>query len=1360
MASFALFEAIDPDKLPFEAYQARLEQYFIAYGVTDGDKKRALLLTSLSAEQYKLLTDLMSPDTPTAKTFAEVCTALKDHYKPEYIEMAETARFNDRKQQPGESVKDYLASLRCIAKNCNFGQYLDRAMRDRFVLGLQSEALKTSLFKERTLTITTAFEKAVAHEAAVNQVDRIRRAEQGASSTGSSLNLLQRSSHPTTRPIRCFRCGENHISPKCTKNYNSLKCSFCKKIGHLEACCQIKSKQGASLSQSSTPRTSHQQLGQSPSRPASGSSGSRQPSDSRPRRANKVHYTEGEEEDGSCSEEEMGCLYDHLFNVHEVSKASEPSRSPPLYQQLSIAGHPVKMLVDTGSPISLIPEETWKQLGKPSLQPSAIRLRTYTGHRVPIMGTFQAVVTIDQTTGPLWVTVTQGSGAALMGRDWLLKRRLNWSALLFTDHDNPKAAKLHPKLKSYKLFAGGLGSVKGHKVGLTLKPGTHLKFVRSRPVPYALQEKVAKQLDKMVEEGSIRPVAHSKGASPIVVVEKPDGSVRICADFKNTLNPLLEVDQHPLPRIEDILASIGALKPSRLTKLDFSQGYLQLHLDEASQELTCINTSKGLYVWNRLPFGVNVAPAVFQKFVEDLLRGLPWVKSYLDDILIVGGATEEEHWERVFMVLDRLEAAGVRLQLSKCLFAQTELEHLGHVIGQDGIKPCPDKVEAIKRLPVPTNVTQLRSGLGLVTYYGKFLPALSSLAYPLNKLLRKDCPWRWGEEEQDAFDAIKNLLSSDKVLCHFSSDLPLLLQVDASSYGVAAVLAHRFPDGSEKPIAYASATLSKAERGWSQLRKEAKSIIFGVTKFHLYLYGRRFELVTDHKPLLGILGPHTAIPTLAAAQMQRWAIILAAYDYDLVFKKTEENGNADALSRFPVPRVSRTPEYPASDYSLNFLSGLPLTFSDLAEATNNDETLSRVKGRLQNGWKKEDREDAALAPFWKRVGELCIEEGVVLWGRRVLVPSSLRRRVVQLLHSDHTGIVKMKGVARSYVWWPGMDADLELAANSCAACRETRNHPPKLTGASWAIPEVPWTRLHADFAGPVEKKMLLIVVDATSKWPIVKTMANTTTEATIRLLRDLFADRGLPLELVTDNGPQFASYEFKQFMERNGIRHLMGAPYHPSTNGLAERMVQTVKKAVQRMTKEAGTLEDKLARFLLSYRNSPHASTGISPAQALTGKPLRCLLDLMQPVTAKPVRKPSRNVNSPPNRFTVGQRVLARDFRPNGNKWMEARVIKQLGRYLYQVQSGEETHKRHVDQMLPMFSPVVLDDCTPSAPVVPQPQVVPNISNQPIAPAVPPVPFPLPPIPLVEQAQEVPLRRSGRATRIDPFLSANYDLNK
>ena len=306
------------------------------------------------------------------------------------------------------------------------------------------------------------------------------------------------------------------------------------------------------------------------------------------------------------------------------------------------------------------------------------------------------------------------------------------------------------------------------------------------------------------------------------------------------------------------------------------------------------------------------------------------------------------------------------------------------------------------------------------------------------------------------------------------------------------------PDGSEHPIAFASRTLSSSERNYSQVEKEALALIFGVKRFHIYLYGRRFTLITDHKPLLSILGPKKGIPQLAAARLQRWAYLLSAYVYDIAFKGTKEHANADGLSRLPVEEDGQEISVMATEasiFNIAQIESLPVTATQIAKAICKDSVLSKVLIYTQQGWPNTFED--CLLPFQRRQHELTVEAGCLLWGIRVVIPTELQMTLLEELHRDHPGVVRMKAVARSYMWWPGIDKAIEHTAKACVPCQSVKRAPATAPLHPWAWPEKPWQRVHLDFAGPFQGSMFLIAVDAHSKWPEVYSMSSTSALKTI-----------------------------------------------------------------------------------------------------------------------------------------------------------------------------------------------------------------------------------------------------------------------
>ena len=329
-----------------------------------------------------------------------------------------------------------------------------------------------------------------------------------------------------------------------------------------------------------------------------------------------------------------------------------------------------------------------------------------------------------------------------------------------------------------EVFQDELGMLHGMEAKIYVDEKATPRYFKARPVPYALKKGVEDELERLEKEGIISPVEFSKWAAPIVPVMKTNGDVRICGDYKCTVNQVSKLDNYPIPKTEDLLATLGGGK--KFTKLDMLQTYQQLKLDEDSKKYTTINTHKGLFQYNQLPFGVSSSPGIFQRAIENLLQGIPYVVVRMDDIL-VSGQDDTAHLDNLSSVLSRLLEAGLRLRQDKCCFMQPEVIYCGYGINGEGVYPVAAKVDAIKNAPAPRDVTQLRACLGMMNYYHKFLPNVATILEPLHELLRKGQKWKWNQEQQKAFAKAKELLQSADLLVHFNPDLKLVLASDASN---------------------------------------------------------------------------------------------------------------------------------------------------------------------------------------------------------------------------------------------------------------------------------------------------------------------------------------------------------------------------------------------------------------------------------------------------------------------------------------------------------------------------------------------------------------------------------------------------
>ncbi|XP_059062766.1 uncharacterized protein K02A2.6-like [Achroia grisella] len=830
-----------------------------------------------------------------------------------------------------------------------------------------------------------------------------------------------------------------------------------------------------------------------------------------------------------------------------------------------------------------------------------------------------------------------------------------------------------------EVFADELGRFTGGRVSIHLREGARPVFMRARPLAYALREPVERALEQLVSDGVLTPVDRSDWATPIVPVVKKDGNIRICADYKLTLNKVLDVDRYPLPRVEDLLPRLHG--GEYFSKIDLSQAYAQFVLDDTCN-CTVINTHKGLFRYNRLVYGLASSPGIFQRKLEQLFGHIPFVGVFLDDI-IISGRDSHSHFENLCKVFEILKSSGLKVKKEKCSFFAESVTYLGYVVSKKGVHTCPDKVKAITNTPAPTNVSELRSLLGMVMYYGKFVRNISFILAPLYELLRSGVRFVWTENCDKAFREVKRLLISSEVLVHYSPDLPLILTTDASSLGVGAVITHTTQHG-ERPIAYASRSLTKAERAYSQIEREALAIIYGVKKFHQYLYGRHFTLRTDHKPLTSIFGSKAGIPIMAASRMQRWGVLLSGYTYNIEYVPSAKN-NADALSRLPLcySEVSPVNEITYLNFVENFL---PVTHNDVRKATAADTISSRLLIYTQAGWPNQCT-DETLKSYFVRRNEIYCENNCLMWGYRIIIPMSLRPQILQQLHSSHMGIVKTKSWARSYVWWPNIDADIEQLCRSCSTCALEMPMPQRAPPQLWPYIPQPWSRLHIDFLGPLHGLTYFVVIDSTSKWLEVFQMTRTTAGAVVKTLRELFARFGLPVEIVSDQGPPFTSSEFKNFLATNGIFQRYSPAYHPASNGAAENSVKLCKNVIRKAIIDKTDIDTALQTFLLTYRNTIHGTTGVTPAQILQRRSLRSRLDLLrcERAVTDSVRVQQRHqtdyAGGKLRHFEPGDPIWFRDYR-NQQKWEKGSVVSNSdSRRMSVRESNGRQHTKHIDQI-------------------------------------------------------------------------------
>ncbi|XP_053967933.1 uncharacterized protein K02A2.6-like [Anastrepha ludens] len=936
------------------------------------------------------------------------------------------------------------------------------------------------------------------------------------------------------------------------------------------------------------------------------------------------------------------CLQVNSITLVNRRKYTTVSIKPIETATSSFPSCDVRMQVDTASDVSLIGKSTWIQMGQPGIRLENKYVTSASKDKIQLLAEFSCEARLNGEVQYCNLFVTNIDSLNILGVDW--------------------CDIFHIWEKPLNLICNNIISVQDQQ-------STILKHIQQ---DYAdIFKPDLEKLNRLHQLGVITPVEFSEWAAPIVAVKKPSGKVRICGDYSSGLNAWLEPHQYPLHTPEEIYAKVAG--SHCFTVIDPSDAYLQIPVTAESAKLLTINTHMGLFTFNRLAPGIKSAPGAFQQIMDTTLAGIDDTVAYIDDI-IIGGATFEKHVENLHKVAQQLQKYKFRVQFDKCKFFAAQVKYLGNILSKTGIKPDPTKISQILALPEPKNVSEVRAFLGSVNYYGKFIAEMSNVRAPLDKLLHKNEKFNWNADCQKAFQQFKRILNSDSMLTHYNPNLPLKVAADASNRGIGAFICHVFPDGSEKVIQHASKVLTDAEQKYSQIEKEALALVFALKKFHRFIFGRKFTLCTDHKPLIAIFGKNKGIPTYAANRLQRWALILMMYDFNIQYIKTTEFGCVDMLSRLIANHTKQDEDMVIActqmEEEMNTIiedqcEKLPVSFEMIRKATKQCSTAQAVINALSNGWKQEIIPE--LQPFYARKDALSVIQECLMFHERIVIPKKLQPRILRQLHRGHPGRERMKLLARSYVYWPGVDEDIVSYSRNCQLCASTAKMPVKHTLRSWPLATKPMERLHIDIAGPCNGFYYFVIVDAFSKWPEIFQIENITTQTIISKLNETLSRYGDCDTLVSDNGTQFTSGAFEQFVTSRGIQHIRTSPYHPQSNGHAERS-----------TPNPNVVERK------------------SPAEAFLNRKIKTTLDLTKPQTTEIKQRNLKQEKqfivkhgAKSREFSNGSLVNVKWHQGNDTFWVPGVIIERIGSVNYnvriEVKGNSKLIRSHANKMVKRY---------------------------------------------------------------------------
>lgn len=1139
----------------------------------------ATLLTLLGEEGQELFRSFEITD-PNRKKIKNVKEAFTKYFAPRVREEFERFKFYSRVQSRNESFDSFLTAIQALIRTCNFhADERNKALRDRIVFGINTTSVREELFNiDGELTLDRCVQVCRRVEATKQYLSHMSQQEvevftapkqaadavtDNPTSPKYQSNQKNTNNHPTTNArnnnsrniTNCRYCGGTHPPRRCPA-YGKV-CANCSIRNHLAKVC----RSGKNVPNINT--------------------------------ASEVAETQHQDPDAQEYEPQFQSA-DISYTVNSHSPNSRSHESKEWHISVKCGDSALKLKVDTGASCNVMPKSVLDNLNvaNPRLTRHNGSLTSFGGHKLSIVGKISLMLERnDAFTVHDFIVVEQGQ-TTLLGLPSCIDIGLV-NVVCAINNNNITS--------QYTDVFDGLGKLPCMHA-LRLKEG-HKPVVQSaRRVPFRLRDKLKSTLDSMESTGTIAKVRiPTDWVHPIVNVLKPNGSLRVCLD-PTELNRCIKREHFTLPTATEIFSKLA--NSTVFTTLDATSGFLQLELDEESSYLTTFATPYGRYRFLRLPYGISSAPEVFHRTINEIFSDIQGVETYVDDLLI-HAQTQEEHDSILVKVLDRCRSVNLRLNYSKCAFQRSELKYLGHIIGQGVIKPDPAKVTAIENMPTPNTHEEVRRLLGMATYLSKFCPNLSEVTAPLRELTKKKAAWVWGDKEEKSLAQLKKMLTSGQALKIFDPREPITLSVDSSQNGMGAVILQN-----SQPVEFASCSLTHAQRGYAQIEKEFLAVHYGLTRFHQYVYGQTVTIETDHLPLLGIVkkGLNDLTPRILRMRLRT-----TFYDYVLVYKPGSQLFIADTLSRAYVDKpCNEGDNFTIRDRDqIHAVVTGTLSNSKFRDtfttATVNDPSLEILKSYINNGWPQNKQSCVEpLKAFWSIKADLAIHNSIILKSNQLVVPLSMRKHMISEIHKGHLGISKCIERAKNSVYWPGYLSQIKDAVESCTTCQENTRASVHTRLEPYDIPEYPMQTISTDIFHLLGREYL-VTVDRYSKWPSCTELRTSTSREIITILKQQFLDFGRPETIISDNASYYTSNEFQSFMDTNDIKHITTSPYYSRSNGLAERMNQTIKTSLNKAIQSKQELSD----VLTTLRTTPLGDSLPSPAVLLQGRNLRTSLNCM-----------------------------------------------------------------------------------------------------------------------------------------------------
>lgn len=1236
-------------------WKQKFDLYLLASGKSEkpDNVKIAILLNLLGDEGILIYNTFDYAAGEDREMFETIVNKFTAYCNPMKNLVYEHFKFFKRDQLPGETVDQFITALKQLATSCEF-QEKDVLIRDRIVLGIRDPRIQEKLLQTANVELNEAIRICQSLECSVATQKEIHKDSVSVSAINSrfrDMSMKYTGNQPkgfdtNQGSAKCSQCGLSHAKNACSAA-NRI-CSRCKQKGHYRKFCST--------------RLNVHEVGQ-------------------------LDSEDENQDDNTMDEDQSEGGYDYFTWTVTTSSID----AIEWFEKVKISGSDINLKIDTGSQVNILNISDFKLLNGSvdGLTTSHATLSSYSGHKINVKGQKYLNCEFNGVSkNLLFFVLSSEFPSSILGLDAIRALKiisssgLGLSNAICSTIQSESMLNVKDILTEYGKVFSGIGRV-NTECKIMLKDNFEPVICAPRKIPIALKNKVKAKLDKMVAEKIIVPVSEpTDWVHPIVIANKSNGDIRICMDPR-ALNPYVKRENFKIPTQETLFAELAGAKYFSL--MDASSAFLQLPLDHKSSLLCTIATNFGRYRFLRLPYGICCAPEFFQKFMYQTLDGIQEVISYFDDILVFG-QTLRDHNHNLKEVLSTISKCGLTLNPGKSSFCQNQLKFLGHIISDKGIAPDEKKIKDIANMKPPEDKKQLQRFLGMIVYLAKFVPNLSPETSTLRKLLSNQADWVWTENETRCFNHLKQSITNAPVLSFFNTNKETTLSVDASPYGLGAVILQE-----NHPIEYASVSLTPTQQRYNHIEKELLAIVYGCERFHYYLFGQKFWIQTDHRPLLGLL--KKPLDELSP-RIQRLAIRLLRYEFIINYVPGKQMQVADTLSRAPSESKIDT-DY--LDQNLRVHSIIATTEENnlrLLAAISEDATLEKLKVYTSNGWPSHKSNASSLVKnFWQYRNEIYIHDNIIFYKKRLVIPESLKAEFLTLLHKAHQGVVACKKIAQETVFWPGITSDIEKMVLSCNTCQTYAKSNPREPLTPHEVPQLPWEKIGIDFKS-MGNQDFIVIIDYFSKFTIVNKLHNKTAQSVITALKNTFAIQGLAMEIFSDNGPPFNSFEFLEFGRRYGIKLTTSSPYYPRSNGMVERGIQTIKGL---LTKAYQDNEDPFLA-VLTYNVTPKQGLP-APSELLMGRRLRTTLPVNRQIlepkySTQGVRKKLQenqiiqkfyhdsNTRKLPD-LREDQQVLVQE---KCRVWKPGVVLNKSGPNDYAIQVGDAEYRRNRHQLKPLIT--------------------------------------------------------------------------